>query len=115
MRPSIGRIVIYRSRTGKYSVPAIITATKETLNAEGVEGGFIEDLTADLNVHLTVFTPGKPGKRATADDFVGDRKDAPISENIGGGSYQEWDVPQTGTPENIDDQEPGTWCWPARA
>lgn len=113
MRPTIGRIVIYRSRTGAYSVPAIITATKETLVQENVEKGYIEDLTGDFNVHLTVFTPGKPGKRATADDFVGDRADAPISENVNG-CYQEWDVPQVGTPENMDDQEPGTWCWPQR-
>lgn len=111
MRPTIGRIVIYRSRTGQYSVPAIITATNDTLIRENVEKGYIEDLTGDSNVHLTVFTPGKPGKRATADDFVGDRADAPISENVNG-TYQEWDVPQVGTPEKYEDQEPGTWCWP---
>jgi hypothetical protein len=111
MRPTIGRIVIYKSRTGKYVVPAIITATKETLNPEGVAGGFIEDLTDGDHVHLTVFTPGKPGKRANADDFVGARKDAPISENLGGGTYQEWDVPIVAGPREA---KPGECYWPER-
>lgn len=118
MKPTIGRIVHYRSRTGKYTVPAIITATKETLNPEGVKGGFIEDLSSDTHVHLTVFTPGKPGKRATAKDFIGDRKNATISENIGGGSYQEWNVDfddgSRKEGDDSEDQKPGTWTWPPR-
>lgn len=111
MRPSIGCIVIYRSRTGKYSVPAIITATKDTLIQENVDKGYIEGLSEDLNVHLTVFTPGKPGKRTDAKDFkVVPKNGTPISENVNG-CYQEWDVPQVATPERYKDQEPGTWCW----
>jgi hypothetical protein len=115
--PTIGRVVIYRSRTGAYSVPAIITATHQTLNPAGVAGGHIADLTGEHHVHLTVLTPGKPGKRGEATDFVA-RADAPISENVAG-CYQEWDVPWAGSrggqpldtsPES--DQPAGTWAWP---
>lgn len=104
---AIGRVVIYRSRTGNYDVPALVNCTQDSLYRPGVEGGFVPDLTEPHSVHLSVLTPGKPGKRATADDFVGDRADAPISENAGG-IYQEWDVP-------YDEQgAAGTWSWPKR-
>ena len=107
MNPTIGRVVTYTSRTGNYVCPAIVTATLDTLYRQNVDAGHIADLTSPQHVHLTVFTPGKPGKRATAADFKGPRADAPISENVGG-AYQEWDVPfdEIGTP--------GTWSWPKR-
>jgi hypothetical protein len=36
MNPTqIGRTVLYRSRTGDYTVPAVVTATKDTLNPMG--------------------------------------------------------------------------------
>lgn len=63
MKPTIGRIVVYRSRTGGYDVPAIITATRDTLNRKVVQAGYVPDLTDDEHVHLTVFTPGMPGLR----------------------------------------------------
>ena len=105
-KPSIGRIVIYVSRTGQYVVPAIVTATSETLYQPGVDGGFVPALTDDGNVHLTVFTPGKPGKRANAKDFVNPSAH-PISENLSG-CYQEWDIPYS------ESGEAGTWHWPVR-
>ena len=37
MKPTIGRIVIFRSRTGDYDVPAIIAGTQDTLNPKNVE------------------------------------------------------------------------------
>lgn len=118
--PSIGRIVIFRSRTGRYSVPAIITATLGTLAPDGVEawrksGGSrgAPPLSGESNVHLTVFTPGLTGLRATADDFVAE-SEHPVQENEGG-SYPEWDVPiympVAGGP---DEQPAGTWAWPER-
>ncbi len=122
MKPTIGRMVIYRSRTGAYSCPATITATVDTLNAAGVEAGYVPALTDEDHVHLTVFTPGTPGKRGSAKDFVG-RPDAPISENVAG-CYQEWDVPffdlePVGTgPVPLDgeyEQLAGSWAWPPRA
>jgi len=88
--PSVGQIVLYRSRTGKYTVPAIITATSNTLNQDGVDAGHVPPLTADGNVHLTVFTPGKPGMRGPAKDFIAPSP-YPVSENVAG-CYQEWDI-----------------------
>lgn len=110
MRPTIGRIVIYRSRTGDYDVPAIITATRDTLNPKGVELGHIPALSSDTHVHLTCFTAGKPGKRRPAEDFKVESAFG-RSENVSG-CYQEWDIPQMapqGTAESA-----GTWRWPER-
>lgn len=110
--PTIGRIVIYRSRTGDYDVPAIINATAETLNAKGVELGHVPPLSRDTHVHLTVFTPGKPGMRRGATDFLVE-SEHPRGENVAG-CYQEWDIPFDGLADpNVP--TPGTWRWPTRA
>ena len=114
-KPGIGRIVHYRSRTGNYTVPAMVTCTVDTLAPIGVkvwtetEGkGGVPPLSSDTHVHLAVFTPGMPGMRAGAQDFVAE-SDHPRSENIGG-TYQEWDIPMDdGTAE---EQAAGTWRWP---
>lgn len=117
--PSIGRIVIFRSRTGGYDVPAIITATTETLAPAGVDAFFASEgkrgvppLTDEAHVHLTVFTPGLPGQRANADDFLV-KSQYGVGENVAG-CYQEWDVPRN---DLVDDPEggdvaPGSWRWP---
>jgi hypothetical protein len=113
--PSIGRIVVYRSRTGDYDIPAIINCTVDTLNAKGVELGHVPALSSDMHVHLTVFTPGKPGLRRDADDF---KVESPHGrgENVAG-CYQEWEIPfwQAG----VDGEQrastqpwPGSWRWP---
>lgn len=104
---AIGRVVIYRSRTGNYDVPALVNCTQDSIYPPGVEAGYVPALSEPHSVHLTVLTPGIPGKRATAADFVGDRAEAPISENVAG-TYQEWDVPYDET------RAPGTWSWPKR-
>jgi hypothetical protein len=109
MKPTLGRIVIYRSRTGDYDVPAIVTATQDSLNPKGVELGHVPALSSDAHVHLTVLTPGKPGKRRDADDFLVESPHG-RSENVAG-CYQEWDI------EPLHDGEeprPGTWRWPER-
>lgn len=103
--PSMGRIVRYVSRTGNYQC----AATKRDLFQPNVDAGYIAGLKDSNHVHLTVFTPGKPGKRATADDFVGDRANEPISENVSG-TYQEWDVPY----DPAAAAAAGTWHWPER-
>lgn len=93
MRPTIGRIVHYRSKTGNYTLPAIITATRDSLWPEGVERGDVPALSDDgLHVHLHVLTPG----------------------SLRG--YQEHDVPFHAGElvEGPDAQEPGTWKWPPR-
>lgn len=105
--PTIGRIVIYRSRTGDYDVPAIVTATQETLNPKGVEAGFVPALSSEDHVHLTVFTPGMPGMRRSAEDFKVESEHG-VSENVAG-CYQEWDIPF------VAEGSPGSWRWPVRA
>lgn len=117
MSPSIGRIVIYRSRTGDYDCPAIVTATAETLNPKGVELGHIPALSSDEHIHLTVFTAGKPGLRRGAGDFKVESEHG-RSENVAG-CYQEWDIPHCEPPEipydaGAEALKPGTWRWPVR-
>jgi len=118
MKPTIGRIVIYRSRTGDYDVPAVITATRETLNRKGAELGHVPDLSSDGHVHLTVLTPGKPGERRDAADFKVE-SEYERSENVAG-CYQEWDIPQQldlppeATAVLDPEPAPGTWRWPER-
>lgn len=104
-KPQIGRIVLYRSRTGAYTVPAMITATVDTLNPKGVEAGHIPALSSPWHVHLTVFSPGFPQMRGDADDFQV-RSEHPVSENVSG-CYQEWNIPPTALVLNGDaDQTP---------
>jgi hypothetical protein len=140
--PSIGRIVVYRSRTGRYDVPAIITATTGTLDPQGVElfeesngERGVPPLSSPDHVHLTVFTPGLPGFRAQGLHGAGDTPLAErdqsargeprqgYGENTGG-SYQEWNVPLDepmpvhspvpGVASVTPDPEPGSWRWPER-
>lgn len=108
--PTIGRIVIYRSRTGNYDVPAIITATQETLNPEGVKAGHVPGLSSETHVHLAVFTPGKPGMRGDAADFEVESEHG-RSENVAG-TYQEFDIPADPLKPLGDEIGPGTWRWP---
>lgn len=114
-RPSIGRVVVYRSRTGNYDVPAIVTATTETLNPKGVELGHIPPLSSPTHVHLTCLTAGKPDKRRDAGDFKVESEHG-RSENVAG-TYQEWDIPKN-VPglgdEGGEDPQPGSWRWPER-
>lgn len=110
-RPTLGRIVIFRSRTGNYDVPAIVTATVDTLNPAGVAAGHVPDLSSPTHVHLTVFTPGKPGMRGGAGDFLVESEHG-RSENVAG-CYQEWDVPADATRDA--EVPPGTWRWPVIA
>jgi len=137
--PALALAVLFRSRTAAYTVPATITATQASLNPAGVRSGNVPELEYPDNVHLTVFTPGLPGLRANAQDFVapstaqrvverdpdGDPvATAPVevSENVAG-CYQEWNVPHWRPvgPEHVRWQKgelalqpPGTWTWPPR-
>jgi hypothetical protein len=115
MEPTIGRIVIYRSRTGNYDVPAIVSATTSTLHLPGVEAGYVPTLNSDEHVHLTVFTPGLPGKGKSAEEaefLVASEAGLPAQPSSGG-TYQEWNVPQNDLPEGSVPR-PGTWRWPQR-
>jgi len=117
MKPTIGRIVIYRSKTGDYDIPAIVTATTETLNPKGVEEGKIPDLSSNEHVHLTVFTPGTPDPMLNLQE---EASREPRSQNVAG-TYQEWNIRRNkAAPENSVDgpvpgePEPGTWRWPTK-
>lgn len=106
---TIGRIVTYRSKTGSYDLPAIVTATTATLDPKGVELGHVPPLSSDEHVHLTVFTCGKRGTAREGNEVNGE---------AAGGSYQEWDVVhgligETATGEAIE-PPPGSWRWPER-
>lgn len=118
-KPTIGRIVHYRSRTGKYDVAAMITATYGQLNPEGVAAGAVPALSGPDYVHLQVFSPGTPGMRYGAQDFLVE-SEHPVQENVNG-VYQEWDIPYTSREASADIESfgwdqvpPGTWRWPAR-
>lgn len=89
MKPTPGRIVLYRSKVNPYDVPAIITATSESLWEPGVEAGHVPALDSDEHVHLHIFTPGAEQE------------------------YQEHNIPmaEVGT---HDSPAPGTWRWPPR-
>lgn len=115
------RAVLYRSRTGAYTVPAVVTCTTRSLNPVGVESGALPPLSSERHVHLTVFTPGKPGLRSNATDFVVEGQFG-VSENVAG-CYQEWDIPfwepadaerQSWEDGDYSVQPAGTWAWPVR-
>lgn len=123
MKPSIGRIVWYRTdgRNGlAYDLPAIITVTQDTHPGDYSDGRANPLIvpSSPTHVHLTVFSPGGFGTMVTpADsteqatmpssaDFPGGRRLQP-----GSGTYVELDVPMA-------DEDPGpqsnarTWRWP---
>lgn len=112
--PTIGRVVVYRSRTGHYCVPAIVTATQETLWREGVERGDVPDLDSSEHVHLAVLSPGGTGGVEAPED--------PLRAVMLLG-YVEHNVPFFDLTPVAVAPEPGpsememlprTWAWPPR-
>jgi hypothetical protein len=93
--PKLSKSVIYRSRTGSYSVPAIINCNVDSIDPEGVRLGHVPALTEFDAVHLTVFTPGRPGTTRGGMQVT--------SQNVAG-CYQEWDIPYDRT-----GRKPGSW------
>lgn len=101
MSPQIGQIVVYRSKTGAYDVPAIVNCTTDTISEKGVELGHVPPLSGNQCVHLTVFTPGRPG---TA------REGNQVNRAQTSGTYQEWDVHLADTAFSDDGEpQPGSW------
>lgn len=111
-RPTVGRIVLYRAKTG-WLAPAVIAATQDTLDPDGVQrwrdsGGEvgkpgwqgIPELSSPEHLHLIVFSAGRQGNEPMP--VVG------LDSNMGG-TFREWDVPldpKGGNPEK------GHWTWP---
>lgn len=122
-KPSVGRIVLYRSKTGTYTVPAIVSCTERSLNPAGVDAGAIPALSGEDHVHLTVLTPGSPGKRIPGVEIPEALAPHGVAPAMGG-SYNEWDIrPSLDEDGEIARRtedatnaafEPGTWAWPAR-
>lgn len=114
-RPTIGRVVLYRSKTGRYTLPADIAVTVDTIYRPAVDAGFMVDLTDTLHVHLIVKTAGLQGARLPDTD-------PSIAAQAAGGTYQEHNIPFWLPPDgwmppsagDYSDQEPGTWTWPPR-
>lgn len=107
---AIGRVVIYRSKTGTYDLPAIVNCTQASIDPVGVEAGHVPELTGPSRVHLTVFTCGKQGTAREGNE---------VNNEAAGGSYQEFNIPQFVVEEGGTDAEPaqivaGTWRWPER-
>ena len=123
MEPSLGRVILYRSKTGRYTLPALITSTARSLNPDGVAAGALPDLSSPLHVHLTVFTPGRKGQRIPG-SVIPDGRSPHGIEDPWGGSYQEWDIEPSLDAEGFvahraedvvnNDFAPGTWAWPLR-
>jgi hypothetical protein len=97
--PKLGQFVNYRSRTGRFTVPAVVSAISSSLDPQGVQlwrdsGGQagVPPLSSSTNVHLVVFTPEIPRMGTSTADFVGARANAPVGGNVSG-CFQEWDVP----------------------
>ena len=126
MSEDIGRLgerVIYRSRTGDYSLAGVITATRGSINLLGVERGHVPPITEAHRVHLIVFTPGLPpvdtppvtrtivdtarplGERVRQFSYEGGLPELSPTEFVAcqawGGSYQEFDIPLWCDPERM--------------
>lgn len=115
--PELGTVVFFRSRTGDYTMPAMVTARHDTLHPAGVEGGHLPAITAKDRLHLTIFTPGlppdvmptNPGIVIDPDRDLGDRVVGPFEKGtelegnqfVGmaqfGGTYAEYDIPWSAT------------------
>jgi hypothetical protein len=126
MKPTIGRIVIYRTdgRNGLvYDLPAIVTCTKDTHPGNYPDGSQnpLPVPESDDHVHLTVFTPGGFGtiiqpegkivRKANPNDkdFIGGSNMRP-----GSGTYVEWNVPYAAEITVGKGAEHRTWRWPER-
>lgn len=124
MKPTIGRIVIYRTdgRNGlEYDLPAIITVTKDSHPGDYPDGrkNPLPVPESDTHVHLTVFSPGGFGSkvqvptedtwevRTDSDAFVGAPYFTP-----GSGTYVEHNVPMDRGDFHGEEPGPRTWRWP---
>ena len=97
-RPTIGRIVHYRSQTGDYTLPATITATIDSLEPAGLKRMPELALSGPWHVHLIAFSPGP----ATTIREL----NVPLWVPGPAGAF-DGEATQT-----LPGQVPGTWAWP---
>jgi hypothetical protein len=118
-KPTIGRIVIYRTdgRNGiSYDLPAMVNCTKDTHPGDYPNGqrNPLPVPESDMHVHLTVFTPG--GFGSTVETTEGTQNDSSAFVGAttftpGSGSYVECNVPPC--PEDVIHAIPSrSWRWP---
>lgn len=107
-KPTLCSTVIYRSKTAKYDLAAIVSGTRESLYRPAVEEGHLADLDSDEHVHLVVFTPGYQGHRNSTTTAEAAAELTRLSTPAGG-TYQEFNVAH-----DQSGQAPGTWRWPER-
>ncbi len=136
VKPTIGRIVIYRTdgRNGLvYDLPAIVTCTRDTHPGDYPDGRRNPLPVPDEGcVHLTVFTPGGFGTETRheinggefvpaseiyrMDDLTDEQRSAlfkgAATIQPGSGTYVEWNVPEANPGDASP--EPRSWRWPAR-
>jgi hypothetical protein len=95
---AVGRVVTLRSVESGVDLPAVVTATTETLDQAAIEAGKVPELTSPKRVHLTVFSP-----------FLADEDR--------GGAFQAFNVPQFVAPTgdgSATEIVAGTWRFPER-
>lgn len=114
VHPEVGQVVLYRSRTGRYTLPAIVTATASSIDHVGVAMGNVPPLTGRWHVHLQVFTPGPSGGyqehnvppcAVLSSDLLPDGEAVVALHD-----RQDGDDPAA-----VSGFTPGTWARPARA
>lgn len=112
VKPTLCRVVLYRSKTGRYSLAADVIGVQASLHRAGVDAGHVPDLDSDSHVHLLVKTPGRPGFRLPGTD-------PSIAADPMGGTYVEYNIPFWDPPADwygdYESQPAGTWTWPPRA
>jgi len=107
----LGNDVHYVSKTGDYECAAVVSGTRASLYRPNVEAGHLPDLSGEDHVHLTVFTPGRPGH--VSEETLKSHPELADSgrPNVPAGStYAEWDIPyMIAAGPNFS---AGSWHWP---
>lgn len=97
-----GRVVMYRSRVRPYTLPAIVTATAQSLDPIGVARLDVPGLSSASHVHLLVMSPGQQQHYVEHDVPYFDAGGIPVTI-------------RPGTEDGKLEPRMGSWYWPERA